>query len=74
MFLGQLLSEGILCWLFVDPAYTCKLEILQIIFINAQQYREISCKILSIIGKKKKELLERKIGRKQSKLGSSLNH
>ena len=22
MFLGQLPSEGILCWLFVDPAYT----------------------------------------------------
>ena len=64
------LMEQSLCTQFSNRAVThaCKLDILQLIFTDAQQNRKISRKILSHIGKKIKELLERKIGRKKSKI------
>ena len=65
------LIEQSLCTKYSNKAVThaCKLEILQLIFTDAQQNRKNPSKILS---KKIKELLERKIGGKKSKIGSSL--
>ena len=69
------LIEQSLCLKYCNRAVThaCKLEILQLILLMlSNNYREFSSKILSKIGKKK-ELLERKIGGKKSKIGSFLH-